>query len=144
MARFVHPIHIRWADIDGYQHVNNSVYLEYLSQARVAMFFHPSLNGGLGFYDGMVIARHEIDYLRQISYQPLPLQVHTWVEDVRGAAFVVRAEIHDGDIVAAKAKTTCARFDFETNAPKRLAADEREFLSRYADSGAVDHIDSAG
>ncbi len=134
MARFIHPIHIRWADIDGYQHVNNSVYLEYLSQSRVAMFFHPSMEGGMGFYDGMVVARHEIDYLRQINYQSMPLDVHTWVEDVRGASFVVRAEIHDGEFIAAKAKTTCVRFNFESNSPKRLAEDEREFLAGFADS----------
>ena len=136
MARFIHPVHIRWADIDGYQHVNNSVYLEYLSQARVAMFFHPSMEGRLGFYDGLVVARHEIDYLRQISYQPTPITVEMWIEEMRGASFVVAAEIHDGDEIAARARTTCVRFDFDANSPKRLADDEREFLNGFVDDKA--------
>jgi acyl-CoA thioester hydrolase len=138
VARFIHPIHIRWADIDGYQHVNNSVYLEYLSQSRVAMFFHPSMEGGFGLYDGMVVARHEIDYLRQINYQPTPITVETWVEDVRGASFVVVAEIHDGDVIAAKARTTCVRFDFDSNAPRRLTDEERAFLEGFADDTNVE------
>jgi acyl-CoA thioester hydrolase len=138
VARFIHPVHIRWADIDGYQHVNNSVYLEYLSQARVAMFFHPSMEGGLGFYDGLVIARHEIDYLRQISYQPTPITVEMWIEDVRGASFVVDAEIHDGDAIAARARTTCVRFDFDSNSPRRLTEEERGFLDGFVDDASDD------
>jgi acyl-CoA thioester hydrolase len=138
VARFVHPVHIRWADIDGYQHVNNSVYLEYLSQARVAMFFHPSMEGGLGFYDGLVVARHEIDYVRQISYQPTPVTVEMWIDEMRGASFVVAAEIHDGDVIAARARTTCVRFDFDSNSPKRLDDEEREFLNAFLDDKARD------
>ena len=39
---------MRWSDMDAYRHVNNSAYLAYLEQARVAMFFHRA-NDGLGF-----------------------------------------------------------------------------------------------
>ena len=31
---------MRWSDMDAYRHVNNTAYLAYLEQARVAMFFH--------------------------------------------------------------------------------------------------------
>ncbi len=39
MARFVHEVHMRWSDMDPYRHINNSAYLAYLEQARIAMFF---------------------------------------------------------------------------------------------------------
>ncbi|HEY3738029.1 MAG TPA: thioesterase family protein [Jatrophihabitans sp.] len=136
MARFIYPIHIRWADIDGYQHVNNSVYLEYLSQTRVAMFFHPSMQGRFGLLDGMVIARHEIDYKRQITYKPEPIEVHMWVEDMRGASFTTGAEIRDGDTVAVRAKTICVRVDKEKMEPRRLTPEDREFLSGFVDEPA--------
>ena len=30
---------MRWSDMDAYRHVNNTAYLAYLEQGRVAMFF---------------------------------------------------------------------------------------------------------
>ena len=48
--------------MDAYRHINNSAYLAYLEQARVAMFFHRHE----GFSTGTVISRHEIDYLRPV------------------------------------------------------------------------------
>ena len=76
MARFVHEVHMRWSDMDAYRHINNSAYLAYLEQARVAMFFHRHE----GFSSGTVIARHEIDYLRPVVYHPEPLRVEMWIE----------------------------------------------------------------
>jgi hypothetical protein len=32
---FFSPVHLRWADIDALQHVNNAVYLSYFEQARI-------------------------------------------------------------------------------------------------------------
>ena len=60
MTRFVHEVHMRWSDMDAYRHINNSAYLAYLEQARVAMFFHRHES----FNAGTVISRHEIEYLR--------------------------------------------------------------------------------
>ena len=37
MSRFVHEVHIRWSDMDAYRHINNSAYLPYLEQARIAL-----------------------------------------------------------------------------------------------------------
>ena len=38
--RLLHTAHIpvRWGDMDNYGHVNNTVYLEYVQEARVAWF----------------------------------------------------------------------------------------------------------
>ncbi|MBN9619594.1 MAG: acyl-CoA thioesterase, partial [Actinobacteria bacterium] len=96
MSRFVHDVHMRWSDMDAYRHINNSAYLAYLEQARVAMFFDRQE----GFSDGTVIARHEIDYLRPVVYHPEPLQLQLWVEQVRGAQFTVRYEVYDHGLLA--------------------------------------------
>ena len=50
MARFVHHVHMRWMDMDAFAHVNNSAYLAYLEEARIAMFFDR--------YDASVRAGH--------------------------------------------------------------------------------------
>jgi acyl-CoA thioester hydrolase len=129
MTRFVHEVHMRWSDMDAYRHVNNSAYLAYLEQARVAMFFHRHES----FNAGTVIARHEIEYLRPIVYHPQPLRVEVWIEKIGGARFIVRYEIFDRDVLTARAQTVCVSFDFTTDRPRRLTAEEREILASFAD-----------
>jgi acyl-CoA thioester hydrolase len=130
MARFVHPVHMRWSDMDSYQHVNNGAYLEYLEQARIAMFFE---RYDATFSKGTVVARHEIDYLRPIVYHPEPLRVEMWVDDVRGASFLVRYEVFDDQRLCARALTRLVPFDFQTDRPRRLNHAERDILAQFAD-----------
>jgi acyl-CoA thioester hydrolase len=135
MARFVHEVHMRWSDMDAYRHVNNTAYLAYLEQARVAMFFFRHE----GFNAGTVISRHEVDYLRPIVYHPQPLRVEVWVDRFGGAQFTVRYEVVDqlpsGDVLAARAATTCVTFDFTRDRPRRLTDEERTILAGFSDDG---------
>jgi acyl-CoA thioester hydrolase len=132
MTRFVHEVHMRWSDMDAYRHINNSAYLAYLEQARVAMFYFRHE----GFSDGTVISRHEIDYIRPIVYHPEPLRLELWIDKVGGARFTVRYEVFDGDVLAARAATMCVTFDFATDRPRRITPDERAILTGFADDRA--------
>jgi acyl-CoA thioester hydrolase len=120
--------------MDAYRHINNSAYLQYLEQARVAMFFHRHE----GFTSGTVIARHEIDYLRPVVYHPEPLRLEMWIENARGAQFTVRYEVYDHGKLAARAATVCVMFDFATDRPRRLTGEEREILAGFADDAHAD------
>lgn len=130
MSRFVYECHMRWGDMDAFAHVNNTAYVTYLEQARVAMFFD---RYDSSFARGTVIARHEIDYLRPVVYHPEPLRVELWVDDVRGASFQVHYEVFDGALLAARAATRCVPFDFTTYRPRRLTTDERTALAGFTD-----------
>ena len=132
MSRFVYACHMRWGDMDAYAHVNNTSYVTYLEQARVAMFFD-RYDGS--FARGTVIARHEIDYLRPVVYHPEPLRIELWVDEIRGAWFQVRYEVYDGATLAARAATRCVAFDFATDRPRRLSAEERSVLAGFNDEG---------
>jgi acyl-CoA thioester hydrolase len=134
MARFSHDVHMRWSDMDAYRHINNSAYLQYLEQARVAMFFHRHE----GFSSGTVIARHEIDYVRPIVYHPEPLRIEMWIDEVGGARFTVRYEVFDRGRLVARAATRCVTFDFTIDRPRRLTDEEREILRGFADDARVD------
>ena len=138
MARFVHEVHMRWSDMDAYRHINNSAYLAYLEQARVAMFFYRHE----GFEAGTVIARHEIDYRRPVVYHPEPLRLELWIDTVRAAQFTVHYEVFDGDALAAEASTVCVTFDFERDRPRRLEPHERELLALWADDGQTSTVGS--
>jgi acyl-CoA thioester hydrolase len=120
---------MRWSDMDAYRHINNSAYLQYLEQARIAMFFHRHES----FSSGTVIARHEIDYLRPVVYHPQPLRIEMWIEKVGGARFTVRYEVFDDGRLVARAATLCVTFDFTIDRPRRLTDEEREILRSFAD-----------
>ncbi|GAA0921783.1 thioesterase family protein [Streptomyces thermoalcalitolerans] len=134
--RHLYRCPLRWADMDAYGHVNNVVFLRYLEEARIDFLFRPDKE----FQQGSVVARHEIDYKRQLVHRHEPVDIELWVTEIRAASFTLAYEIKDGDRIYVRASTVIVPFDFEAQRPRRLTAEEREFLQKYMDDAA----DAAG
>src|SRR5690349_24090266 len=115
--------------MDAYGHVNNAVFIRYLEEARINFLFRPDKD----FKQGSVVARHEIDYKRQLVHRPTPVDIELWVTQVRAASFTVTYEVKDADVIYVRASTVVVPFDFETQRPRRITAEEREFLQQYMD-----------
>ena len=95
MSRFVHQAALRWSDMDAYGHVNNARFLTLYEEARVALFFIGAREMGLtSFEDGIVIARHEVDYLRPVDYGDA-VSIEMWVDEVRPSRFTIAYELLD-------------------------------------------------
>ncbi|MGV9251252.1 acyl-CoA thioesterase [Streptomyces sp. NPDC003697] len=120
---------LRWADMDAYGHVNNVVFLRYLEEARIDFLFRPDKD----FKQGSVVARHEIDYKRQLVHRHEPVDVELWVTEIRAASFTLGYEVKDGDQVYVRASTVIVPFDFGTQRPRRITEEERKFLRDYMD-----------
>ncbi|PZF97226.1 acyl-CoA thioesterase [Micromonospora deserti] len=142
--RFVYHCTLRWSDLDAYGHVNNSRFLTLYEEARVALMFAGGRAWGVGsFADGVVIRRHEVDYLRPVDYalgrasaEAAPtVRIELWVEEIRAASFTVAYELYDGDVLASRARSVLVPFDLDRQAPRRVTPAEREFLLAYAPSG---------
>ncbi|MGY1745072.1 acyl-CoA thioesterase [Blastococcus sp. SYSU D00695] len=128
---------MRWSDMDAYGHVNNVVFLQYFEMARVDLFFErASLEEHTGMRQGTVVASHEIRYRRPVVYSARPLDVQLWVSDVRAAAFTCHYEIYDGDTLAVTGSTLLVPYDFTIARPRRITAEEKEYLARWADEPA--------
>ncbi|MEU0223743.1 thioesterase family protein [Streptomyces sp. NPDC006284] len=127
--RHIYRCPLRWADMDAYGHVNNVVFLRYLEEARIDFLFRPDKE----FKQGSVVARHEIDYKRQLVHRHRPVDIELWVTEIRAASFTLTYEVKDDDVVYVRASTVIVPFDFETQMPRRITAEEREFLSEYTD-----------
>jgi acyl-CoA thioester hydrolase len=141
MARFSYHCPMRWADQDPYGHVNNTLYLAYLEQARVDVFFRRAGERGLqSFERGVVIVRHEIDYLRPVVYRDEPLRIDLWCSDLRGSSFIVQYEVFDGTaadaLLAARARSRCAPYDLAAGRPRRLTEAERSFVAELTEPEA--------
>jgi acyl-CoA thioester hydrolase len=130
-GRFIFDVALRWSDLDAYGHVNNARFLTIYEEARVAMFFVGARANGLGsFEEGIVIARHEVDYLKPVDYGD-PVRVEMWISELRAAAFTVSYELFDGDVLASRAKSVCVPYNLEQGFPRRLSDAERAFLKPY-------------
>jgi acyl-CoA thioester hydrolase len=115
--------------MDAYGHVNNVVFLRYLEEARIDFLFRPEKD----FKQGSVVARHEIDYKRQLVHRHTPVDIELWVTEIRAASFTISYEVKDGAEIYVRASTVIVPFDFETQRPRRITSEEREFLEEYRD-----------
>ncbi|HLL34441.1 acyl-CoA thioesterase [Streptomyces sp. NPDC052773] len=130
--RHIYRCPLRWADMDAYGHVNNVVFLRYLEEARIDFLFRPEKD----FKQGSVVARHEIDYKRQLVHRHEPVDIELWVTEIRAASFTLAYEVKDGDLVYVRAKTVIVPFDFEAQRPRRITDEERAFLKEYMDDAS--------
>ena len=132
MHRHVFACAMRWSDMDAYGHVNNVEYVRYLEEARVDMLFtHAEKVGGEGLADGVVIARHEIRYLRPLVFRPEPVRVETWVTKIGNASFDLAYEVRDDEVIYAVAASTLVPYDIAESRPRRLKLTERAALEPY-------------
>ncbi|ALO93877.1 thioesterase [Streptomyces hygroscopicus subsp. limoneus] len=116
--------------MDAYGHVNNVVFLRYLEEARIDFLFRPDKD----FKQGSVVARHEIDYKRQLVHRHEPVDIELWVTEIKAASFTLAYEVKDGDLVYVRASTVIVPFDFDAQRPRRITAEERAFLQEYTDT----------
>ena len=129
--RFVYDAAVRWSDMDAYGHVNNARFLTLFEEARVAMFFIGARAYGLGsFEEGIVIARHEVDYLKPVDYGD-SVRIEMWISQLRAASFTVSYEMFDEGVLASRAKSVCVPYNLTEGYPRRLSDAEREFLAPY-------------
>jgi acyl-CoA thioester hydrolase len=127
--RHIYRCPLRWSDMDAYGHVNNAIFLRYLEEARIDFLSRR----GKESKQGSVVARHEIDYKRQLVHRPTPVDIELWVTEIKAASFTICYEVKDEDAIYVRASTVVVPFDFEAQRPRRITAEEREFLQKYRD-----------
>jgi acyl-CoA thioester hydrolase len=122
-VRHEHPVQLRWSDPDSLGHVNHARALSLLEDARLAMVEGPG---------GAILARLEVDYLRQLYYRVGERPgVSSWVTRLGTKSVTVRQElVQDGEVVI-RADSVLVMFDFATDTSRPLTDDERAHWSRY-------------
>ena len=136
MSRFVAQVPMRWADQDGYGHLNNARAVTLLEEARVAFVFDAAAAAGVTtFPAGLLVVGLHVDYRRQVAYRSGGLRVVMEIDELKAASFRICYELHDGpdaaDPVAVRAWTRMAPYDLGAGHPRRLAPEERVFLAGW-------------
>lgn len=124
------PIQVRAGDIDGNGHVNNTVYSNYLQQARATYF--RELWGDDWGESSVVIATMNIDFLAPIEMGD-DVVVDVRVTDVGSSSWTVEYQVRaatpgDGERVAAEGSSVQVAWDREAESSQPLPESWRRKL----------------
>lgn len=138
MSGYFVDVPLRWSDMDAYGHVNNVQFLRLLEDARVVAFGDWFGQDRSLVDEGVLVARHEIEYLAPLTFRPAPVRVWMWTMRLTAASFDVGYEVGDPGADAAergtlyaRAETTLVLYDFTTARPRRMAPELRESLQGF-------------
>jgi acyl-CoA thioester hydrolase len=139
-VRHVYECPLRWGDMDALGHVNNVVYVDYLQEARVDMLsVHAPQSGGEELGEGVVVARHQVEFVHPLTFRPEPVRIESWVTGIRAASFTMDYEILDAHAdgsrtVYCRASTVLTPFLFAAERPRRIRPEERAVLEEFLES----------
>jgi acyl-CoA thioester hydrolase len=136
---FVHPVLVRWSDIDSYDHVNNVRYFDYLQEARIAFLAEVFGVGADEFFgrSPVVLASQTVDYLRPILLRHPPYAVEVWVSAIGTSSYTLRSQIVDAaeGLTYCKATSVLVAVTADTHAKRPLDETERAALERHVSVG---------
>ena len=131
---FVAPVHVRWSDIDMYQHINHATMVTILEEARIPFLREPF--GEQITTIGLLIAEVNIVYKGQLRLIDSPLQVTMWSKRVRAVDFTVGYEVRSVGAApdsrpAVIAATQLAAVHIQEQRLQRLSDAQREYLQQW-------------
>ena len=128
---FSKRIEVRWRDMDAFKHVNNSVYLTYLEEARDEWFLEALGNGLL--LNNFVLARCAVDYRSPVTQEDGEIEVELRCTRV-GRSSVTTAEritvCGDGRL-AAEAEAVLVHYDWATGTSRPLTDEIAASFGRW-------------
>ena len=124
---------MRWSDMDALGHVHNARFMEYYEAARTDLI-HRLLREATDWQGvGLVVRRHEVDYLLPLVYRPRPIAVDTWVERIGTTSITLAYEAveEDRSVIYGRAQTVMVTVDATTGQPVPLPESVSELLRQY-------------
>lgn len=140
------PIHLRWGDLDAFNHVNNTSMLKLLEEARVRAFWRPGggehapatavLDSGIEAGVLTLVARQEIEYLAPVPYQRHPLEVQMWFGKLGGSSIEVCYEVFNDPSAAervlyARSTAVIVLVNAASGRPTRITPEMRSAWEPY-------------
>ena len=131
---FTTGVHVRWSDIDMYQHVNHATMVTILEEARVDFLREPFAADVTTI--GLLIHEVRVLYKGQLRLADSPLQVRIWTKRLRAVDFTLGYEVRalgaDPDSKPSViAETQLAAVHIKEQRLVRLSDIHRGYLQRW-------------
>jgi acyl-CoA thioester hydrolase len=131
---FTTGVHVRWSDIDTYQHVNHATMVTILEEARVDFLREPFAADITTI--GLLIHEVRVLYKGQLRLADSPLQVRIWTKRLRAVDFTLGYEVRalgaDPDSKPSViAETQLAAVHIKEQRLVRLSDIHRGYLQRW-------------
>lgn len=119
------PLQVRFSDIDGYMHVNNGVFFNYLEHGR-ALYLHQVCRWDFSTI-GAVVANINLNFYQPINFFD-ELQAYVRCIRLGTASFTLEQvlmgkKLHGDAVVFAAASVTMVTIDLKTMKPSPLPED---------------------
>lgn len=133
---------MRWSDMDALGHVHNARFMEYYEAARTDLV--QRLLSTLGGAEvGLVVRRHEVDYLRPLVFRGEPIAIDTVVDSIGRTSFTLAhtACEPDGTVTYGRSRTVLVAVDPNDGTGVPLSESLRAALSEF--TGTIDGGESS-
>ncbi|MFT3662842.1 MAG: thioesterase family protein [Gordonia sp. (in: high G+C Gram-positive bacteria)] len=132
---YVVRVPVRWSDMDVFAHINHARMVTLLEEARIPWLFYDD-KPTHAMRKGCLVADLHVKYQGQIRHDESPISVTMFVERLRAVDFTVGYEVRPyGADPAAKpavvATTQLVSFDIDTQRPRRMTPEEKEYLASF-------------
>ena len=131
---FTTGVHVRWSDIDMYQHVNHATMVTILEEARVDFLREPFAADVTTI--GLLIHEVRVLYKGQLRLADSPLQVRIWTQRLRAVDFTLGYEVRacgaePDSKPSVIAETQLAAVHINEQRLVRLSETHRDYLQRW-------------
>lgn len=124
---------VRFDDLDGYGHVNNVTFVEYLQEARVD-WAHTYATDSRAAHEAAVVVHQQIDYLEPVPFRTEPLLVEVWVTRIGTSSYDLAYEVKADGTSVARAASVLVAYDLAAHGPRSLTRGERVALERFLET----------
>ena len=131
---------LRWGDMDAQGHVNNGRFATFAEDARIAWFEQLPGNEGAKPSGGLILARQEIDYHRQVLTEAEPgkrMVMRCQTLEVGRTSARIREQLFGGADQTPACTVVCVlvQFDYAAGRPRTWTDAQREWIASYAVAG---------
>ncbi|WP_153503213.1 acyl-CoA thioesterase [Cumulibacter manganitolerans] len=131
-----YQVQLRWSDADRQGHINNGKFATYAEDARIEWFEHlPGREANVPS-SGLILARQEIDYHRQVLTQGEPgkrMVMKCATLSVGRTSARIREELWGEEDTSPACTVTCVlvNFDYESGRPSPWSDAERSWIESF-------------
>ena len=125
---------VEWADMDAFQHVNNTIYLRYFERVRMELMRDCGVMDYLEKHNqGPILASTDCRFKLPLAY-PDPILIGTRIEEIGEDSFVMAYAVYsvNAERIAAEGSGRIVYYDYSAGGKAPIPRELRKTMQKYA------------